>query len=134
MNLKSFITPAAVAMALTRTDRRAREYQNHNRTYENRKRAYQDGNRASENRAGSCARPRDGGITFGLDPGDADVYVDDQYVGNARDFSGAAQPLTLAAGMHRIELPAPGYEPVVFDVNVVPGQVVPYQGGMLLRY
>jgi len=51
-----------------------------------------------------------------------------------RDFSGAAQPLTLSAGMHRIELQAPGYDPLVFDVNVVPGLVTPYQGGMQPRY
>jgi hypothetical protein len=75
-----------------------------------------------------------GGVSFGINPGDADVYVDDQYVGNARDFGGAAQPLTLTAGMHRIELQAPGFDPLVFDINVVPGQVMPYQGGMQPRY
>jgi hypothetical protein len=75
-----------------------------------------------------------GGVSFGLNPGDADVYVDGEYVGNARDFGGAAQPLTLSAGLHRIELQAPGYEPLVFDVNVVPGMVTPYQGGMQPRY
>jgi len=75
-----------------------------------------------------------GGVSFGLNPGDADIYVDGEYIGNARDFSGAAQPLTLSAGMHRIELQAPGYDPLVFDVNVVPGLVTPYQGGMQPRY
>lgn len=75
-----------------------------------------------------------GGISFGINPGDADVYVDGEYVGPARDFDGAAPPLTLSAGMHRIEMQAPGFEPLVFDVNVVPGQVMPYQGGMQPRY
>ena len=40
------------------------------------------------------------------------------------------QPLTLAAGRHSIELQAPGYEPVAFDVDVAPGQVIPYQGAL----
>ena len=75
-----------------------------------------------------------GGVSFGLNPGDADVYVDGQYIGNARDFNGVSQPLTLSAGMHRIELQAPGYDPLIFDVNVMPGMVTPYQGGMQPRY
>ena len=75
-----------------------------------------------------------GGVSFGINPADADVYVDGEYIGNARDFSGTAQPLTLSAGLHRIELQAPGYDPLVFDVNVVPGLVTPYQGGMQPRY
>jgi len=34
------------------------------------------------------------------------------------------------AGRHRVELSAPGYEPLSFDVDVVPGQLVPYRGDM----
>jgi hypothetical protein len=71
-----------------------------------------------------------GGISFGVNPGDADVYVDGEYIGIAHDFDGAAQPLTLSAGRHRVELQSPGYEPMVFDIDVVPGQVIPYDGGM----
>ena len=75
-----------------------------------------------------------GGISFGISPGDADVYIDGEYFGVAHDFNGADQPLTLAAGRHRVELQSPGYEPMVFDVDVVPGQVTPYTGGMQPRY
>ena len=74
-----------------------------------------------------------GGISFGIDPADADVYVDGEYIGIAHDFDGPAQPLTLSAGRHRVELQAPGYEPMVFDIDVVPGQVIPYEGGMQPR-
>ena len=72
-----------------------------------------------------------GGISFGgLTPYDASVFVDGSYVGVASTFDGRRQPLTLAAGRHRIELQAPGYAPIAFDIDVVPGQVIPYQGGM----
>jgi hypothetical protein len=49
-------------------------------------------------------------------------------VGVASDFDGVRQPLTLAAGQHRVELQAPGYVPMVFDAVVSPGQVMPYRG------
>jgi hypothetical protein len=72
-----------------------------------------------------------GGISFGgLTPYDASVFVDGSYVGVASTFDGRRQPLTLAAGRHRIELQAPGYAPIAFDIDVVPGQVIPYQGGL----
>jgi PEGA domain-containing protein len=75
-----------------------------------------------------------GGISFGISPADAEVYVDGDYVGIVRDFGDGAQPLTLAAGIHRIELDRPGYEPMAFDVNIVPGQLIPYNGLMRPGY
>ena len=67
-----------------------------------------------------------GGMSFLIDPDFADVYIDGEFVGNARDFGG--QPVPVAVGFHRIELYAQGFEPVGFDVNVFPGQVIPYRG------
>jgi PEGA domain len=75
-----------------------------------------------------------GAISFALDPGDAAVYVDGNYVGVARGFDDTMQPLSLTAGTHRIELNAPGYEPVAFDVNVAPGQLIPYEGSLQPAY
>jgi hypothetical protein len=75
-----------------------------------------------------------GAISFALNPGDAAVYVDGTYVGVARSFEDGARPLSLAAGTHRIELDAPGYEPVTFEVNVVPGQLIPYEGSLQPAY
>jgi len=74
-----------------------------------------------------------GGIAFEITPYDADVYVDGIYAGHVSDFDGTTQPLTLAAGTHRIEIVAPGYQTLTFDVGVQPGQVIPYRGD-LLRY
>jgi len=69
-----------------------------------------------------------GGMSFLLDPDIAEVYIDGQCVGIARDFGG--QPVPVAVGFHRIELYAQGFEPVGFDVNVFPGQVIPYRGSL----
>lgn len=71
-----------------------------------------------------------GGVSFEITPGDAGVYVDGMYVGTVGDFTPASQPLSLAAGRHRIEVQAPGYQTMTFDVDVVPGQVTPYRGTM----
>jgi hypothetical protein len=69
-----------------------------------------------------------GGISLAIGPPDADVWVDGQYVGRAEDFGPSEAPLTMTPGRHHIELAAPGYETLAFDVDVVPGQVIPYQG------
>jgi hypothetical protein len=69
-----------------------------------------------------------GGMSFLVDPDYTEVYVDGQLVGIARDFGG--RPVPVAPGYHRIELYAPGFEPVGFDVNVMPGQVIPYRGSL----
>ena len=71
---------------------------------------------------------RVGGLNFEIDPYDAEVYIDGEFVGYASDFSPEQMPLTLIAGRHRVELAAPGYEEVSFDITVVAGQVIPYQG------
>lgn len=76
---------------------------------------------------------RIGGISFDIDPFDAEVYVDGQYVGYAADFSPGQMPLTVVAGRHRIELRAPGLRGAAFDVNVLPGEVVPFQGALSYR-
>ena len=74
-----------------------------------------------------------GGVSLEISPYDADVFVDGTYAGKVEDFDGTEQPLTLVYGTHRIEVQAPGYAPLVVDVAVQPGQVIPYRGD-LRRY
>ncbi|HYM23925.1 MAG TPA: PEGA domain-containing protein [Vicinamibacterales bacterium] len=69
-----------------------------------------------------------GGISLSIVPDDASVIVDGSYVGLARDFGPARQPLTLTPGRHHVELEVPGSAPLAFDVDIVAGQVVPYGG------
>ena len=71
-----------------------------------------------------------GGITLEISPSDAEVFVDGQYVGQVRDFDGVGAPLNLMTGRHRVDVNASGYEPLSFDVDVTPGQLVPYRGDM----
>jgi hypothetical protein len=74
--------------------------------------------------------PNYGGVALEITPHDGDVYVDGQYAGRVENFDGQVQPLTLAAGVHRIEVQAPGFEPLVFNVDIQPGQVIPYRGDL----
>ena len=69
-----------------------------------------------------------GGISFEITPGNAQVYVEGQYVGLVSAFSPTSQPLTLAPGRHHVEIRLVGYQTMTFDAEVVAGQVVPYQG------
>jgi hypothetical protein len=71
-----------------------------------------------------------GGVAFQITPPEAAVFVDGVYVGTAKDFSDVAPPLSLAAGRHHFELRAQGYQAVAFDVDVIAGQVIPYQGDL----
>jgi PEGA domain-containing protein len=71
-----------------------------------------------------------GGVSFQITPDDAAVYVDGNYVGTVGTFYDPEHPLTLAAGPHRIEIAADGYQTLTFDVNVQSGQVIPYQGAL----
>jgi len=73
---------------------------------------------------------RYGGLSFDIQPVDAAVFIDGAYMGVVDDFSPYDAPLTLRAGLHRVELRAPGCQPMVFDITVVPGQVIPYSGAL----
>jgi hypothetical protein len=55
---------------------------------------------------------------------DAEVYVDGYYAGIVDDFDGPFQRLELEGGAHSIEIRAPGFPPLTYDVNVQPGQTV----------
>ena len=74
--------------------------------------------------------PYYGGIALEMTPYDADVFVDGIYAGRVEDFDGATQPLTLSAGVHEIDVQAQGYEPMRINVEVQPGQVIPYRGDL----
>jgi hypothetical protein len=71
-----------------------------------------------------------GGVALEITPYDADVWVDGEYAGKVQDFDGTTQPLTLTPGTHRIEVEAPGYEPMTVDVGIQAGQVIPYRGDL----
>jgi hypothetical protein len=71
-----------------------------------------------------------GGVSLDIAPFNGEVFVDGAYMGIVEDFDGTNQALTLPAGRHRVEVRAPGYADLVFDVDVMPGQVIPYRGDL----
>jgi hypothetical protein len=75
----------------------------------------------------SSASTRYGSVRIQGAPRDAAVYADGYYVGIVDDFDGALQHLNLDAGPHQIEIRAPGFPPIVFDVNVQSGRTITYR-------
>lgn len=64
-------------------------------------------------------------------PRDAEVYVDGYYAGIVNDFDGVFQHLELAPGAHQIEIRAPGFAPIIFDVRAEGGRTITYRAQML---
>ena len=69
-----------------------------------------------------------GGVSFEMTPATAEIWIDGNYYGTANQFTAASQPLGLPVGRHHIELREPGYQVSAFDVDIVAGQVIPFQG------
>jgi len=69
-----------------------------------------------------------GGVTFDVEPRDADLWVDGDYLGPVSEYTSYDPPLTLVAGRHHIELAVGNDRALAFDITVVAGQVIPYQG------
>jgi hypothetical protein len=73
-----------------------------------------------------------GGLSFSITPDTAEVWIDGNYYGTVGQFGPESQPLGLPAGRHHVELREPGYQVTEFDVDIVAGQVIPYQGQLEL--
>jgi hypothetical protein len=71
-----------------------------------------------------------GGMSFEITPSDAQVFIDGNYVGTVGEFTPTTQPLGVRSGRHRVEIRSDGYKTMSFDVDIVAGQVIPYQGQM----
>jgi hypothetical protein len=74
------------------------------------------------------SQPNTGGISFEIQPSNAQVYVDGQYVGTVAQFTPTSQPLGLTMGRHHIQITAPGYRTMDLDADIMAGEVLPYQG------
>jgi len=74
--------------------------------------------------------PARGGLVLESVPDAAQVSVDGNYVGLADEFRPDVHTLDLRAGTHNIELRAPGYDPVTFNVMIEPNRLVRYRGTM----
>ena len=63
-------------------------------------------------------------------PRDAQVYIDGSYAGLVDDFDGVFQSLRLEAGEYHVEIVLPGFEPLAFDVRILPGEKTTYRGDL----
>jgi hypothetical protein len=71
-----------------------------------------------------------GVLHLSVQPHDAEVYVDGGLVGKANQFEGVFHKLRLEAGVHRVELRAPGYAPLVVNVRIQAGESMTYRGAL----
>lgn len=71
-----------------------------------------------------------GEIRLQVRPRHAEVYVDGFYAGRVDEFDGFIQSLRLEEGPYTIEIVAPGFETLVFDVRIQPGRKITYRGDM----
>jgi len=71
-----------------------------------------------------------GELRLRVRPRNAEVYVDGYYAGRVDDFDGILQALELEAGAYAIEIVAPGFEPIEFDVRIQPGRKITYDGDL----
>ena len=69
----------------------------------------------------------DGWLRLKIRPRHADVFVDGYYVGIVDDYDGLLQRLRLTPGNHTIEVAAPGFAPLTFDVRILPDRKIVYE-------
>jgi hypothetical protein len=72
-----------------------------------------------------------GEIRLQVRPRHAEVYVDGYYAGRVDEFDGFLQALRIEEGPHTIEIVAPGYQPLVFNVRIIAGRKIDYRGSLL---
>ena len=68
-----------------------------------------------------------GSLRLLVSPGSTPVYVDGNFVGTVDDFSDTDSCLNLEVGVHRVELRAPEYESVTFDVRIDANRIATYR-------
>jgi hypothetical protein len=71
-----------------------------------------------------------GELRLQVRPRQAEVFVDGYFAGNVDDFDGIVQSLRLEEGPYSIEIVAPGYEPIIFNVRIQPGRKITYRGDL----
>ena len=69
-----------------------------------------------------------GSLRLKVQPRFGEVFVDGYYVGLVNDYDGVFQRLRLEEGPHHIEIREPGFEPLEFDVLILPGETITYEG------
>lgn len=71
-----------------------------------------------------------GYLRLRVSPRQAQVFVDGYFAGEVDDYDGIVQAMKLEEGPYHIEIVAPGYETLEFDVRIIPGQKIQYRGDL----
>ena len=74
-----------------------------------------------------------GELRLQVSPRHAQVFVDGYFAGTVDDYDGAFQSLKLESGPYAIQIVAPGYDTLDFDVRINPGQKITYRGDLRRR-
>lgn len=74
------------------------------------------------------AAPRTGTLRLAIDPFDAQLFVDGEYIGTAEDFNGDVE---LEEGSHVLEIRAQGFESLAFRVKIAAGRAIRYAGSLV---
>jgi|SRR6185369_1918134 len=74
------------------------------------------------------ANDEKGVLHFRVKPRKAEVYIDGTLVGSANEFEGLFHKLKLEPGVHRLELRASGYVPLMVNIRIQPGESITYRG------
>jgi len=72
----------------------------------------------------------EGSLRLKVKPVDAEVFVDGYYAGRVDEFDGVFQRLRIEVGPHRIEIRMDGYEPLAFEVRILPDHKTTYEGAL----
>ncbi len=72
-----------------------------------------------------------GELRLKVQPRDAQVFIDGSYAGRVDDFDGVFQSLRLEEGEYQVEIVLPGFEPLAFDVRILPGEKTTYEGDLI---
>jgi hypothetical protein len=68
-----------------------------------------------------------GGVRIDVPQRDAEVYLDGYFAGAVDNYDGNLQQLNLEPGPHKLEIRAPGFSTVAFEVNIEPGKTITYR-------
>jgi hypothetical protein len=63
-----------------------------------------------------AARETDSRIVFDVSPPDAAIYVDDRFMGSARELNGLGGGVAVPPGEHRVTVTCPGYREATLNV------------------
>lgn len=74
-----------------------------------------------------------GYLRLRITPRHAQVFVDGYFAGEVDDYDGIVQAMKLESGPYHIEITAPGYETLEFDIRMTPGQKINYRGDLRPR-